>query len=87
MVDIEDLSEEELDKLHKYYEKISALAGKENDIHTSHSIDAAEKLHEQKKLRKSKNNHQAKEPEHNDPKPVGRSNKSRKNPPSKNDGK
>lgn len=56
MVDIEDLTEEELDRLHKYYEKISALALKEDDIHTSHSIDAAEKLHEEKKRRKKKVN-------------------------------
>jgi len=56
MVDIEDLTEEELDKLHKYYEKISALAEKEGDIHTSHSIDAAEKLHEEKKQIKKQGN-------------------------------
>jgi low affinity Fe/Cu permease len=87
MVDIEDLTEEELDKLHKYYEKISALAEKEHDIHTSHSIDAAEKLHEQQKLRKSENNNRVKEPKHSQSKPVSRSNKSKKNPPAKNDGK
>lgn len=62
MVDIEDLTEEELDKLHKYYEKISVLAGKEGDIHKSHSIDAAEQLHEQKKHRRTKRN-QGKDPE------------------------
>lgn len=52
MVDIEDLTEEELDKLHKFYEKLSALAEKEDDIHRSHSIDAAEKLHRQKESKK-----------------------------------
>ena len=52
MVDIEDLTEEELDKLHKFYERISALAEKEDDIHRSHSIDAAEKLHRQKEIKK-----------------------------------
>lgn len=52
MVDIEDLTEEELDKLHKFYEKLSALAEKEDDIHRSHSIDAAEKLHRQKEIKK-----------------------------------
>lgn len=56
MVDIEDLTEEELDRLHEYYKKISDLAGKEDDIHTSHSIDAAEKLHERKKQIKRKIN-------------------------------
>ncbi|MBC7743762.1 MAG: low affinity iron permease family protein [Flavobacterium sp.] len=49
MVDIEDLSEEEMDKLHKFYAKLSKLAEKGNDIHKSHSIDAAEKLDQIKK--------------------------------------
>lgn len=55
MVDIEDLTEEELNKLHKYYEKISALAEKENDIHFSHSADAAERLHQHKRSKKQNN--------------------------------
>lgn len=49
MVDIEDLTEEELDRLHKFYEKLSALAEKENDIHQSHSIDVAEKIDQRKR--------------------------------------
>ncbi len=48
MVDIENLTEEELDKLHQFYQKLSALAEKQRDIHSSHSIDAAEHLHSQK---------------------------------------
>jgi len=44
MVDIEDLTEEELDHLHKFYVKLSELSKKERDIHCSHSIDAAKKL-------------------------------------------
>lgn len=48
MVDIENLTEEELDKLRLFYEKLATLAEKEGDIHTSHSIDAAEHLHSQK---------------------------------------
>lgn len=58
MVDIEDITEEELDKLHKFYEKLSDLAQKENDIHTSHSIDAAvrinERMHERKNTSSTK---------------------------------
>ncbi|TXF76261.1 low affinity iron permease family protein [Chryseobacterium sp.] len=42
IVDIEDLTEKELDKLHRYYEKLADLAEKDNDLHMSHSIDAAE---------------------------------------------
>lgn len=52
MVDIEDLTEDELDKLHKFYEKLSQLAEKEGNIHQSHSIDAAEILHRQKRIKK-----------------------------------
>jgi len=48
MVDIEDLSEAELDILHKYYEKLSDVAEKDDDIHQSHSIDSAEALAEKK---------------------------------------
>lgn len=44
MVDIEDLTEAELDQLHKFYVTLSRLAKKENDIHSSHSIDAAEEI-------------------------------------------
>ncbi|TCC89019.1 low affinity iron permease family protein [Pedobacter hiemivivus] len=46
MVDIEDLTERELDQLHKFYVTLAELAKEESDIHSSHSIDAAEELHE-----------------------------------------
>lgn len=42
IVDIEDLSEKELDKLHLFYEKLSEEALKDDDFIRSHSIDAAE---------------------------------------------
>jgi len=48
MVDIEDLSEQELDQLHKFYVTIAKLAKKEADIHCSHSIDVAKELNETK---------------------------------------
>src|SRR6476661_6471030 len=41
MVDIEDLTEDELDRLHEFYCTIAEMAEKERDIHTSHSIDKA----------------------------------------------
>jgi hypothetical protein len=41
MVDIEDLTEDELDLLHKFYVKLSDLAEEDDDIHESHSIDFA----------------------------------------------
>lgn len=52
MVDLEDMTEEELDKLHRFYERLSDLAEKEDDIHTSHSIDAADKINSLKQARK-----------------------------------
>ncbi|RYE59253.1 MAG: low affinity iron permease family protein [Sphingobacteriales bacterium] len=48
MVDIEDLTEAELDQLHRFYVKLSDLAEKEDNIHTSHSIDAAEDYNDEK---------------------------------------
>jgi len=48
IVDIEDLTEKELDQIHHYYEKIAQLAKNDVDIHTSHSIDAAQRNHDYK---------------------------------------
>jgi low affinity Fe/Cu permease len=45
MVNLEDLTEKELDQLHKFYEQLSDLAEKEDDITCTHSIDAAEENH------------------------------------------
>jgi low affinity Fe/Cu permease len=54
MVDIEDLTEEELDVLHKYYQLLADKAEKDDDIHSSHSIDVAEKADaDKRKVRKS----------------------------------
>ncbi len=44
MVDIEDLTEAELDQLHKFYARLAQLTKKENDITCSHSIDAADEI-------------------------------------------
>lgn len=43
IVDIEDLTEAELDQLHCYYENLAQFAKKDADIHTSHSIDVAQR--------------------------------------------
>ena len=48
LVDIEDLTEAELDQLHKFYVTLAKLAKKESDIHSSHSIDTAEENNELK---------------------------------------
>jgi low affinity Fe/Cu permease len=48
MVDIEDLSERELNALHQFYVHISELAEKESDITCTHSIDAAKENNDSK---------------------------------------
>jgi low affinity Fe/Cu permease len=48
LIDVESLSEAELETLHKHYQKLARLAAKEADIHLSHSIDEAERRHEAK---------------------------------------
>jgi low affinity Fe/Cu permease len=49
LIDIEDLTEEELEVLKKFYVKLSRLALKQNDLHSSHSIDEAEEISKKKK--------------------------------------
>ena len=49
LIDIEDLTAEELETLKKFYIKLAALAKKENDIHATHSIDEATVYHHKKK--------------------------------------
>ncbi len=57
LIDVEDLSEEELVVLGKYFHKLAEMTKKERDIHMSHSIDEAEVLHKEKiKLIKSVKN-------------------------------
>lgn len=48
LVDIEDLTEDELMVIKKYYTHLSGLAGKAGDLHSSHSLDEAEENHEYK---------------------------------------
>ena len=51
LVDIEDLTEEELAVIKKFYVRISKLAETEDGIHTTHSIDEAQENHQQKKAK------------------------------------
>lgn len=48
LVDIEDLTEEELQKIKSFYITISELAEKENNVSQSHSLSEAEMLHKLK---------------------------------------
>ncbi|MGJ1411431.1 low affinity iron permease family protein [Sphingobacterium thalpophilum] len=52
MVNLEDLSEDELDQLAKFYSHIAELALKENDLTCTHSIDAARENHDSKRKRR-----------------------------------
>ena len=54
LVDVEDLSEEELVALSKYFQKLSQMTRDEYDIHSSHSIEEAEELHREKTGRVNK---------------------------------
>lgn len=53
LIDIEDLTSDELEILKKFYVKLSELAKKESNLHATHSIDEAKESH-QKKIRKFK---------------------------------
>ena len=48
LVSAEDLTTDELEVLKKFYTRLSALSKKENDIHTSHSLDEADIRHARK---------------------------------------
>jgi low affinity Fe/Cu permease len=56
LIDIEDLTEDELVQLKKFYIKLSRLAEKEADLRTSHSLEEAMNVHESKKRDKTKTN-------------------------------
>lgn len=49
LVDVENLSEAELETLHNFYKKLAALAKSEKDLSLSHSIEEAHELHNEKK--------------------------------------
>lgn len=48
LIDIEDLTEDELEVLKKFYVKLSKLAKRDTQLYTSHSIDEATKVHNKK---------------------------------------
>jgi low affinity Fe/Cu permease len=51
LIDIEDLTADEIDVLKKYYVELSKLSAREKDIHATHSLDEARKDHEKKRER------------------------------------
>jgi low affinity Fe/Cu permease len=49
LIVVEDLSQDELDILKKFYIWLSDLAKQQNDLHSSHSVDEARGVHEFKR--------------------------------------
>ena len=52
MVNVEDLSEAELDVLHRHYARLAAMVKRDIDLMQSHSVDEAATRHEMKHGRK-----------------------------------
>lgn len=49
LINVEDLSEQEVAVLHRHYSKLARLAGVDRDLLESHSIEEAEQRHQQKR--------------------------------------
>jgi low affinity Fe/Cu permease len=52
LIDVEDLSEEELVALHRYYAQLVRMAKKDNKLTASHSVEEAEARHAATKTRR-----------------------------------
>jgi low affinity Fe/Cu permease len=52
LINVEDLTEDELIVLHKYYERLSIMSKKDETLGTSHSIDVASEKHKYKMERR-----------------------------------
>lgn len=48
LIDVEELTEKELETLSRYYQKLAQLARNEKDLSVSHSIEEADELHRTK---------------------------------------
>jgi hypothetical protein len=49
LIDVEELSEQELEVLQKHYARLVAIARKETDLTKSHSVEEADARHAHKK--------------------------------------
>lgn len=52
LVDIESMTEEEMETVQKYYRNLSALSAKDASLQTSHSIEESQNKHEDKAKQK-----------------------------------
>jgi low affinity Fe/Cu permease len=48
LIDVEDLTEEEIKTLHEYFKRLASMAKKDDDITQSHSIEEADTRHQTK---------------------------------------
>ena len=48
LIDVEDLTEDELQTLHRHFQKLSEMAQRESSLSESHSIEEAEERHQVK---------------------------------------
>jgi low affinity Fe/Cu permease len=51
LISVEDLSEQELQIIHKHYQHLADMATQDGDIHESHSLDEARERHRWKRRR------------------------------------
>ncbi len=52
LIDVEDLTEAEIQVLHRHYRKLVTMAKKDSKLTVSHSVEEAEERHERKHRRK-----------------------------------
>lgn len=53
LIDVEDLTEEEIRTLHRYYKKLAEMAERDEKLTASHPIEGAEELHERKLIKRA----------------------------------
>src|SRR6218665_1683389 len=57
LIDIEDLTADEIEVLKRYYVELSKLSAMEKNIHATHSLDEARKDHEKKEKHERQSPH------------------------------
>jgi low affinity Fe/Cu permease len=57
LIDVEDLTEQELFTLHKYYRELAQMNKADKSMHESHSIEEAQELHKLKQKARSEITH------------------------------
>jgi low affinity Fe/Cu permease len=48
LIDVEDLTEDELKILHRYYQELASLSKQDKEMNVSHTIEEAQELHSMK---------------------------------------